>query len=87
MSRALRVDYNRLKARVSSKATDATTTRRTGAGSDEAFVELETSQICGGCKTVIELGGRAGDRLRLEVAGKPEVDVVELTQVFLGQQS
>ena len=30
---------------------------------------------------------RAGDRMRLEVAGRPEVDIVELTQVFLSQQS
>jgi hypothetical protein len=36
---------------------------------------------------VLELVGRAGDRMRLEVAGKPEVDVIGLTQVFLSQQS
>ena len=85
VSRALRVDYNRLKSRVSSK--DEALTRAASNGSDGAFVELETSQICGGCKTVIELVGRAGDRMRLEVAGKPEVDIVGLTQAFLSQQS
>ena len=79
VSRALRIDYNRLKSRVSSEEGTA--------GSDKSFVELEASQICGGCKTVLELVGRAGDRMRLEVAGKPEVDVVGLTQVFLSQQS
>lgn len=85
VSRALRIDYNRLKSRVSSE--EGSQTRGATAGPDGAFVELETSEICGGCKTVIELVGRAGDRMRLEVAGKPEVDVVELTQVFLSQQS
>jgi hypothetical protein len=85
VSRALRVDYNRLKAKVSSQ--DEAPTRPATSDPDGAFVELSTSQICGGCKTVIELVGRAGDRMRLEVAGRPEVDVVELTQVFLSQQS
>ena len=85
VSRALRIDYNRLKSRVSSEK-GSPTTGATG-GADGSFVELESSQICGGCKTVLELVGRAGDRMRLEVAGKPEVDVIGLTQVFLSQQS
>ena len=85
VSRTLRVDYNRLKSKVLSK--DAAPSRAASNGPDGAFVELEASQICGGCKTVIELVGRAGDRMRLEVAGKPEVDVVLLTQTFLSQQS
>ena len=85
VSRALCVDYNRLKARVASTA--KTSSLANSDGPDGAFVELEASQICGGCKTVIELVGRAGDRMRLEVAGKPEVDIVLLTQTFLSQQS
>lgn len=90
VSRALRIDYNRLKSRVSSEEGSPTRGATAGAGSEfgrAAFVELSTSQICGGCKTVIELVGRAGDRMRVEVAGRPEVDVVGLTQVFLSQQS
>jgi hypothetical protein len=91
VSRALRIDYNRLKSRVSSEDGSPTRGAVAGPGGSEfgraAFVELETSQICGGCKTVLELVGRAGDRMRLEVAGGPEVDVVGLTQVFLSQQS
>jgi len=90
VSRALRIDYNRLKSRVSSEEGSPTRGATAGAGSEfgrAAFVELETSQICSRCKTVIELVGRAGDRMRLEVAGRPEVDVVGLTQVFLSQQS
>jgi len=91
VSRALRVDYNRLKSRVSTEEGSPTRSTATGPVGSEfgpaAFVELSTSQMCGGCKTVVELVGRSGDRMRLEVAGRPEVDVVGLTRVFLSQQS
>jgi len=85
VSRALRIDYKRLKSRVSSE--EGSPTRCAGGGPEQSFVELNASQICGGCKTVLELVGRTGDRMRLEVAGTPEVDVLGLTQMFLSQQS
>lgn len=82
-SRALRVEYNRLKQRVTSTAVSSTKTRSAGA----SFVELGMSQLCGACKTVIEVCGRGGDRMRVEVTGTPTVDIVGLTQTFLSQRS
>ena len=79
-SRALRVEYSRLKQRVTS--TVATSTK------SSSFVELGMSQLCGACsKTVVEICGSEGDRMRVEVTGTPTVDIVGLTQTFLGQRS
>ena len=77
-SRALRVEYSRLKQRVTSTAAISTTS---------SFVELGMSQLCGVCKTVIEVCGREGDRMRIEVTGTPTVDIVGLTQTLLSQRS
>ena len=77
-SRALRVEYRRLKQRVTS--TVAST-------KSSSFVELGMSQLCGVCKTVVEVCGREGDRMRVEVTGTPTVDIVGLTQTFLSQRS
>jgi hypothetical protein len=80
-SRALRVEYSRLKQRVTSNKIMARAT------TDSSFVELGVSQLCGACRTVVELSGRDGDRMRVEVTGTPTVDVVGLAQAFLSQRS
>ncbi len=80
-SRALRVEYRRLKQRVTSPAAISTTRE------SSSFVELGMSQLCGVCKTVIEVCGREGDRMRVEVTGTPTVDIVGLTQTLLSQRS
>jgi hypothetical protein len=49
-----------------------------------SFVALELGQLCSGGRTVIELVGRHGDRMRVELAGG--VDVVGLAQVLWSQQ-
>lgn len=81
-SRALRVEYKRLKQRVTSPEIS---TKTSSAGS--SFVELDMSQLCGACKTVIEVCGRAGDRMRVEVTGTQTVDLVGLTQALLSRRS
>ena len=85
VSSVLRLDHSRLKARVASA--EDTSASATNESADVAFVEFGTSQIYGGCKTVIELEGRAGDRMRVEIEGKSAVDIAGLAQAFLSQQS
>lgn len=81
-SRALRVEYNRLKQRVTSAAVSSTTS-----SVSSSFVELDMGQLCGACKTVIEVCGRGGDRMRIEVTGAEAVDIIGLTQTLLSQRS
>ena len=79
-SRALRVEYSRLKQRVTSTVAPSM--------KSSSFVELGMSQLCGACsKTVVEICGSEGDRMRVEVTGTPTVDIVGLTQTFLSQRS
>lgn len=87
-ARALRVEYGRLKKRVAATHAIERVSRRAAASSaGSSFVELGMSQLCGACKTVIEVCGREGDRMRVEVTGTPTVDIVGLTRTFLSQGS
>jgi hypothetical protein len=86
---ALRVEYGRLKKRVAATQAIEKVSRRAAASSPgSSFVELGMSQLCGTCKTVIEVCGREGDCMRVELTGmRPTVDIVGLTQTLLGQRS
>ena len=82
-AQALRFNYERLKewvARAEGK-------ERGNGNGRSAFVELEMGQLCDGGRTVIELVGRHGDRMRVDVTGASAVDVVGLTQSFWSRQS
>ena len=50
-----------------------------------SFVALEMGQLCSAGRTVIELVGRHGDRMRVELTGG--VDVVGLAQTLWSQKS
>lgn len=78
VSKALRLDYTRLKHWAAQKPSAQEP------GSEFAFVELEASPVCGGSHAVIEVAGRDGERLRMELSGRPQVDVVGLVQTLLG---
>lgn len=99
-SRALRLEFNRLKERVLATTSGKAIAggRRAGAverrlapkaAAAATFVEvaLEPRPETGAAgKAVIELTGRHGDRLRIEVAGPTVVDVVGLSQTFWSQR-
>lgn len=76
-ARALRVDYGSLKKRL-----DAA-----GAGSvpSPAFVELPAARPTGLGPCVIDLEGRRGGRMRIEVPGVTMADLVTLTRVAWGR--
>lgn len=76
--------------RQAERAERATATRVKHAGvapkgtAGPSFVALEMGQLCSAGRTVIELVGRHGDRMRIELTGG--VDVVGLVQTLWSQQ-
>lgn len=113
-SRALRLEFNRLKKRVVGTTSEAITEasaasaestgrsggrvrRRVAVGRQlvpraPKFVEVvldpaREADVAGAAgKTVIELMGRQGERMRIEVAGPTAVDVLGLSQTFWSRQ-
>jgi hypothetical protein len=55
------------------------------AGSSSRFIAVRMPAVPPASRTSIELVGRHGDHLRVEVAG--DIDVIGLAQAFLGRQS
>ena len=80
--RALHFDYVRLKDRVEQAESKAR-----GRGTATAFVELGAGQLGGSGQTVVELVGRRGGRMRIDVSGTSSVDVVGLAQAFWRHES
>ena len=76
-ARTLRVDYGSLKKRLG--------TAEAGRVPSPAFVELPAARPTGLGPCVIDLGGRRGRRLRIEVTGVTVADLVTLTQVAWGR--
>jgi hypothetical protein len=76
-ARTLHVDYGSLKKRL-----DTTGARRLPA---PAFIELPAARPAGLGPCVIDLEGRRGRRLRIEVTGVTVADLVTLTQVAWGR--
>ena len=72
-SRALRLDYIRLRDRVAVAE---------GHSQKQGFVEL--GQFCGSGRTVVEFERRDGARMRVEAAGG--TDLESLTRVFWSSQ-
>ena len=78
-SRATRFNYKALKVRVDQAVTAASE------ASAPAFIEVALPAVTsreGASKTVVELEGRGGGRLRVEVTGTSAVDVVGLAHAF-----
>ena len=81
-ARALRLNYERLKARVGRVDGKEQVAGQQGS----AFVDLGMGQLCGS-RTVLDMVGRGGERMRIEVTGASTVDVVGLTQTFWGRRA
>jgi len=76
-ARALRVDYGSLKKRLDAAGP--------GRVRSPAFIELPVTRPTGLGPCVIDLEGRRGRRLRIEVTGVTLADLVTLTQVAWGR--
>jgi hypothetical protein len=77
-ARALRVDYGSLKKRLDAVGP--------GRVPSPAFIELPVTRPTGLGPCVIDLEGRRGRRLRIEVTGVTMADLVTLTQVAWGRE-
>lgn len=87
-ARALRLNYARLQKRVAPTKATGGALRKTrvkhASEAQPAFIDLGTAALSSGHKMVIELEGRSGERLRIDVNGGNSVDVVGLAQMFWG---
>jgi hypothetical protein len=86
-ARALRVEYSRLKERAASTwSIQDVSTRATASSARSSFVELGMGQLCGPCRTAMEISDGDGARMRVEVTGAA-VNIVGVVQTFLAQRS
>jgi len=79
-ARALRLNYDRLKARAVEGE------GRSSKGAASAFVELRMEGV-GAAGAVIELVGGRGDQMRIHLSGARTTDLVGLAQAFWSRQS
>lgn len=80
--RALRFNYYSLKARMPPEES----TERRARSEEGDFVELAMAPLGGGGKTVVELMGRRGGRMRIDVSGPSSVDIAAVVQAFWSQE-
>lgn len=81
--RALRFNAYSLQARMPPEPSEGPSERsETG-----AFVELAMGPLGSGGKTIIELEGPGGGRMRIDVTGTSTVDIVGLAQAFWSRAS
>jgi hypothetical protein len=84
--RALRFNYYSLKDRVN-LAESKEGAERGEKIEGAAFVELGAAELGGGGKTVVELVGRNGGRMRIDMSGAIRVDMVGLVQAFWSHEA
>ena len=75
VSQVLRLDYTRLKQWVANSPS--------AQESDVAFVELPSAPVGRGSEAVIELQRGDGARMRMEISGRPQLDVAALVKAML----
>jgi hypothetical protein len=80
--RALRFNAYSLQARMPPEPSEGQSEKT----ENGAFIELAMGQLgCGG-KTVVELEGPRGGRMRIDVTGTSRVDIVGLAQAFWSRE-
>ena len=86
--RALRFNYYSLKDRVDLAEKESKERAERGEKIEgAAFVELGAAELGGSGKTVIELVGRNGGRMRIDMSGASGVDMVGLVQAFWSHEA
>jgi hypothetical protein len=74
-ARALGFNYERLKERAGQSAGKQS-------GNASQFVEFQVPQLNGGANLVVDLLGREGEQVRIELSGLSGMDVVALAQTL-----
>ena len=80
-ARALRLDVERLRARVGKRSAAPA-----GGPVSPAFVEVPAGALGGG-QTVVELVGRGGERMRIHIASPGSEELLGLVQAFWSRQA
>lgn len=80
-ARALQFNYERLKERAGQAVAKGS------GGNGSGFVALELPQLHGGAKVVVDLVGRDGEQMRIDVSGADGMDVVALAEAFWKRRS
>jgi hypothetical protein len=91
-SKALRLNYYSLKDRLVLADGEAPSQKEAGSGA--TFVEVQMPSVrapipresAAGGQTVVELVGTGGDRMRIDVTGSSNVDVVGLARAFWSRE-
>lgn len=86
-STATRFNYYSLKDRMALAEAETGLEPRGEAVETAAFIELGGVQLGGGGTTVVEIVGRRGGRMRIDVSGSSGVDVVGLAQAFWSHEA
>lgn len=81
-ARELKLDGRRLRRLSDGEPTASTRLVVSEAAVQTEFVELDTSTLCTGSRTVVHLEGGDGERVRLEVSGAIGADVLTLARAF-----
>ena len=79
-AKALRFNYENLKRRARWQA-------RPPRKHETEFVAVRLPQVSNGLKVVIDLAGRDGEQVRIEVSGGSAMDVVAVADAFWKRQS
>lgn len=74
-ARALRFDYERLKERAGESAGKQS-------GKASQFVALQLPHLNGGANLVVDLTGREGEQVRIELSGVSGMEMVALAQAL-----
>jgi hypothetical protein len=85
-SKALRFNYYSLKDRLDRADGMALTRSRPDREASFVEVQMPSPAAAGDTKTVVELVGSGGARMRIDVTGTSGVDVVGLAQAFWGRE-
>lgn len=81
-ARALRLNYERLKARVA----EARARRRSDRSVEAGFVELPMGSLTAG-RILVELVGSGGEQMRIHLTGAGPAELVGLAQTFWSRRS
>ena len=83
-ARALRLDYQGLKSRLSEPTRNGL---RRGVPRGSAFVELLPATVTDAAECVVELEDRRGSKMRIHLKGGAPPDLASLTRAFCGTEA
>lgn len=81
-ARELGLDRRRLARLVESESTEPTRVTVVESPAKVEFVELDAELVCAPRQTIVELEGRDGERVRVEMSGASAADVLAVARAF-----